>query len=545
MPSPRTTARIFVTAVIVLVLTGCYQVQQPKHVTNRPNRTNAAIGDRLVTDGGKLVMGLSEEPDKLDPTTSSSLYTRYVMNSVCEKLYDTNAKNKIVPQLASGMPKLADGGRTVTIPLRDGITFADGTAFNAKAVRTSLHRHLHKKGTARASEMGPITSISAPDKHTVRLRFKKPFAPITAALADRAGMIMSPRALKRLGDNFGSAPVCVGPFKFAKRVPQTSITVKKDPHYYAADRVHLDRITYRIMTDASIRAANLRSGDVDVVDTVSPQDIDALKREDDIGILQTGSLGYQGVTFNIGNTNGTGKPPGKINTPVASKRKVRSAFSHAVDRKALVDSVFNNWFEPACSPIAPSTQFATKSSNACPKYDPATSRRLLREAGVKLPLKITMQVTNTPDTVRLAQALQAAVRDGGFDLKITPVEYTTLLDTQTAGKFSALQLGWSGRVDPHGNMFPFLATREGNNYSGYTNSTVDRLLHRATRQVKPARRAKTYSRALKIVRRDNPIVYLYRQRNLTAYNSDRIAGVSVYPDGIVRLSRAAFLKDSS
>ena len=107
--------------------------------------------------------------------------------------------------------------------------------------------------------MGPIDAIETPDERTVELRYKTPFAPITASLADRAGMIMSPTALKKLGDDFGNAPTCVGPFKFVDRVPQTSITVEKDPRYYDADEVHLDSITYRIMTDANIRAANLRS----------------------------------------------------------------------------------------------------------------------------------------------------------------------------------------------------------------------------------------------------------------------------------------------
>ena len=86
-------------------------------------------------------------------------------------------------------------------------------------------------------------------------------------------MIISPKATKALGKNFATAPVCVGPFKFAKRVPQNSIELVKDPNYYDAAKVHLDKITYRIITDANIRAANLRSGDVQVADSLSAQDV--------------------------------------------------------------------------------------------------------------------------------------------------------------------------------------------------------------------------------------------------------------------------------
>jgi peptide/nickel transport system substrate-binding protein len=390
--------------------------------------------------------------------------------------------------------------------------------------------------------MGPVEDIETPDARTVVLQYKTPFAPITASLADRAGMIMSPTALKKLGDDFGSSPVCVGPFKFVDRVPQTSITVKKDPRYYDAADVRLDTISYRIMTDANIRAANLRSGEVQVIDTVSPQDVDSLQRQPGIGLLQIGSLGYQGITFNVGNTKGTGKPPGTIDTPVAQDARVRKAFEHALDREALVNSVFNNWAEPACSPISPDTDFTTKASEACPSYDPALSRRLLKQAGVRTPLHLEMSVSNTPDTLRLAQAIQALVKKGGFDLEIQPVEYSTLLDVQTRGAFELLQLGWSGRIDPHGNMYAFLATGQSNNYSGYSDKTVDALLDRAARQVKPDERGRTYGQVVTQVQKDDPIVYLYRQRNLTAY-SDDVVGISTYADGVVRLGKAAFVKE--
>ena len=528
---------------ILLLVSACYEVQPPPKDVERPDRTAAKIDGKPVQEGGDLVMGLSAEPDALDPTTSSSLYTRYVMSSICEKLYDIDEQGSLVPQLASELPTLRDGGRRVSIPLRKDVQFGDGTPFDAHAVKVTLQRHLNKDDSARASEMGPVASIETPNSHEVVLEYEKPFAPITAAFADRAGMIMSPKALGELGENFAQSPTCVGPFKFVDRVPQTSIKVERDPNYYAADEVHLDTITYRIMTDANIRAANLRSDDVQVIDTVSPQDVDALEREDGIGVLQTGSLGYQGVTFNVGNVKGVGQPPGKVDTPIANDPRIRQAFEHSIDREALVNSVFNNWFEPACSPISPDSEFATPASNECAEYSPERSRELLAEAGVETPLPLKMIVANTPDSLRFGQALQAAVKDGGFDVELVPMEYTTLLDTQDRGDFESLQLGWSGRIDPHGNMTTFLATGEGNNVAGYSSQRVDDLLVKAARQTDPGQRAKTYGEAISLVHKDDPIIYLYRQRNLTAYSED-IAGIATYADGVVRLSRAAFLEES-
>ena len=530
---------------LAITMTACQQ-QQVQTVAETPERedvTSAPIGDQTIIEGGDLVMALSAEPDRLDPTTSSSLYTRYVMQAVCQKLYDIDANGELVPQLATELPQFSDDGLTVTIPVRTDAVFADGTEFNAEAVAITLDRHLNLEGSSRTSELGPIVDIAAIDNTRVEITYAEPFAPLTAALADRAGMIMSAQALTELGEAFGDNPVCVGPFKFVERVPQTSISVERDPLYYDAENVHLDSITYRIMTDSNIRAANLRSGDVDAADSISPQDVGALIGVDGIGVLQVGSLGYQGLTLNLGNIDGVGTPPGAIESPLAQDATVREALSMSIDRESLVKSVFNNWYEPACSPISPTSPFTSTLSEACTGFDPDGARKLLEEAGVEIPYPINMQVTNSPDTLRFAQALQAAVADVGFEITISPVEYSTLLDVQTRGDFEAIQLGWSGRVDPHGNMFSFLSTGGGHNYSGYSNDDVDLLLTDAAETNDTAERADIYGEAVEKVQEDNPIIYLYRVRSLTAYSTG-IAGIETFADGVVHLSNAAFVEEN-
>jgi peptide/nickel transport system substrate-binding protein len=537
--SPRFSA-LAIFGLVAALLTACVPVQHPAAGAPHVDDYGTPVGTQHVSSGGTLVMGLSAEPDRLDPTTSSSLYTRYVMTTICEKLYDLDSAGDVVPQLATAMPTISPDGLTVTIPVRTGIKFADGTPFDATAVQTSLQRHFSLKTSQRTSEMGPIKSIQATDASHVVIQYRKPFAPITAALADRAGMIMSPAALAEEGDNFGDHPVCVGPFKFANRVPQTSITVVRDPLYYDAADVHLDTIVYQIMADAPSRAANLRSGDIQVADTISPQDVDALAKDPNLEVLQAGSLGYQGVYLNIGNVNGVGKPTRQIDTPIAKDPRVRQAFSDSIDRQTLVDTVFHDWFEPACSGIAPQTPYATPASNACPAFDPQKSRQLLAEAGVRIPYPVTMQVTNTQDQLRYAQALQASVAEGGFDLKIVPVEYSTLLDVEKRGTFEALMLGWSGRIDPDGNISRFLTTGAGGNYVGFNSSTLDDLLTRAAQTTDVPQRAQLYGQASQLIQQQNPLVFTYRLRNLTV-QSRKVTGIQMYSDGVVRLGKAAFL----
>ncbi|MBQ1012455.1 ABC transporter substrate-binding protein [Micromonospora sp. M51] len=494
-----------------------------------------------VKQGGNLVIALSAEPDALDPTLSRSLYSRYVFQAMCEKLYDVNEQAQVVPQLATALPTTSDDGRTVTIPLRPGVRFADGTAFDSAAVKATLQRHLTNARSARKSELGPIDGVDTPDAQTVVLRLKQPFAPLLGALADRAGMIMSAQALQARGDDFASAPVCVGPFKFAKRVPQNSIEVVRDPNYYDASKVHLDGISWRILTDASIRAANLRSGDAQVADSVSTQDVASLRQDAAVSVLQSQSLGYQGLTINVGNVDGVGTTPKPINRPLAQNAKVRQAFEHAIDRKALVDAVFNGEHAVACSPISPASTFSSPEAQTCPAHDPAKAKQLLTEAGVQTPYEVTMLASNTPDTLRLAQALQSMVKDGGFDLKINPVEYSSLLDEQDRGNFELLQLGWSGRIDPDANITNFVGTGGSQNVAGYRNPQLDTLLTQARQAGDVEQRRKLYGQAVTLLQQDDALIYLYRQRNLTAV-SKQVQGLQVYPDGVIRAAFAGFGK---
>lgn len=495
-----------------------------------------------VKDGGTLTVGLSADPDMLDPTQSRSLYTRYVFTNMCEKLYDLDRQTKIVPQLASALPTISDDGKTVTIKLRDGVRFADGTTMDSAAVKTSLNRDLTLATSARKTEIGPVSAIDTPDPQTVVVHFATPFAPFTAALADRAGMVMSPAALTKLGKNFGNAPVCVGPFKFASRTPSTSIKVVRDPNYYDADKVHLDEIDYRIITDASIRDRNLQSGDVAVADSVSSQDVDTLRAKANITVLSSDSLGWQALQLNVGNVSGVGQPAGKVDTPLGSNQAVRHALELSIDRAGLVKTVFNGQATISCSPISAISQFSPDNAGDCTTYQPDKAKKMLADAGVSRPVKFALTVTNTPDSLRFAQALQAMVKQGGFEMTINPVEYTTILDQQDTGKFDALALGWSGRADPDANIASFFLSGGAQNTTGTADPQLDKLIGQARTTTDRAERKKLYGQVVSRLQEIDSAIFMYRQRNTTGIRDDLVTGVQVYPDGVVRTGFAGLVK---
>jgi peptide/nickel transport system substrate-binding protein len=343
------------------------------------------------------------------------------------------------------------------------------------------------------------------------------------------------------GANFSTAPVCIGPFKFASRVAQNSIKVVKDPLYYDAAKVHLDAIEYRIITDSSIRSANLKSGDAQVADSLSTQDAPSLQKDSTMTVLQSQSLGYQGLTVNIANANGIGNPLKPLDTPIAKDPKVRQALALSIDREALVKSIFNGLNTVACSPISPKSEFTSEGAQICSPHDPAQAKQLLADAGVTTPYKVTMITSNNPDSLRLAQALQAMVKEGGFELVIKPVEYASLLDQQDRGDFELLQLGWSGRVDPDANIYNFVGSEGSQNVAGYSNPEVDKLLTDARQSTDKAQRIKLYGDVTTKLMQDFPIIYIYRQRNLTGV-SKKVSGVQVYPDGVLRTAFAGYTK---
>lgn len=547
---PRILKFTAASATAAFLLTACQDVQTGQDSGNgngeasqedRETVTSHPIDGRATQDGGHLIVGLSAEPDLLDPTLSSSLHMRHLVQPICEKLYDIDEAGEVYPVLATDLPEVSEDELTVTIPVRTGIQFSDGTEFDAEAVATSIDRHLNLAGSSRTSELGPLEEITAVDEETVELTFSEPFAPIDSILADRAGMIMSPDRLEELGENFADDPSCVGPFRFVERT-QNAVQYEADPNYYDADEIHLDSIEYRFITDSSIAEANLNSGDIHVADSLSPLDMDELVESENLTMLRVPSYGYQGITLNLGNEDGVGTDPVEQDTELAQHTEVRQALSMAINRQALVDSVFDGWFDPACSPISPDTPFSTDASEACPEYDPEGAQQLLEDAGVETPVEITLNVGNNPEAQRLAQAIQAQVEEAGFSISINPLENAALLESQNEGDFEAIQIGWSGRVDPHGNTFNFLSTGGGNNYSNYSDEQVDELLNEATTVIDEQERAQMYGEVVETIHEDVPIIYTHRIRNLTGMVNE-VAGIEQYPDGVLRVSHAAFLDE--
>ena len=485
----------------------------------------AATLSTTLAQAQTLRFGLAEDPDVLDPTLARTFVGRIVFSALCDKLFDIDENLNIVPQLATSYQWSADS-KALTLKIRQGVTFHDGEKLDAAAVKFNIERHKTMAGSNRKGELAPVASVDVVDPYTVRLNLSAPFAPLLAQLADRAGMMVSPKAALAEGDKFGAHPVCSGPFKFVERVAQDRIVLERYAGYWNKDAIHLDKIVYLPITDSTVRLANLKSGQLDFIERMAPSDVPQLKTDSRFKIAKITEIGYQGITINVGKSDLAQK------NPLGKDPRVREAFELSLDRQGIVDvamdgeaTVGNQW-------VAPSNPYYAKNV-PIPKRDVAKAKQLLQAAGVPNP-SFTLMTATTSDAQKIAQVVQSMAKEAGFDVKIQSTEFATSLNMADKGEFEAYVLAWSGRADPDGNIFSFEGCKQPLNYAGYCKPEVDELLKRSRTALDPAERKKDYAELAAILLRDRPIVYLFHRHWLYAY-SNKVSGFHPLPDGLVRV----------
>jgi peptide/nickel transport system substrate-binding protein len=482
-----------------------------------------------------LVVALNQDPDILDPSLARTYVGRIIFSQMCEKLYEIDENLKIFPQLAADLPAMTDGGKTVTIKLRPGVKFNDGTPMNAEAVRYSLDRHLNMKGSNRRSELESVNSIDVVDPLTIRLKLKAPFSPLVAILADRAGMPVSPAVATKLGDKFGTAPVCVGPWQFVERVAQDRIVLERSPHYFDKSAAKFDRLIFRIIPDDNVRLANLRSGDIDMMHLVGPTDAANLRKEGKYEVSSVTGIGYSGLTINLHNKTGKPpQPPGNLGTPLANDPRVREALDLSIDRVALNQVAWDGQYTPGCTPISPVSPFADK-SRKCPTRDVAKAKKLLADAGLAGGYSFEMMIVNDPQQRRAGEVIQGMAKEAGFNISLKPSEFASALNDNDAGKDQAFLIPWSGRVDPDANIFQFQTCGASLNTTQSCDEGLDVILNRAREVSDVAQRVSLYRQAVdKFAFARRNILYLYHLNYIVSYPKN-LKGYKAVPDGLIRI----------
>jgi peptide/nickel transport system substrate-binding protein len=479
----------------------------------------ACLGLLLLTSAahasGTLRIGLNEDPDALDPARGGSFVGRVVFAAVCDKLVDVDAQNNFVPQLATSWNWSPDN-LTLTVALRGGVTFHDGQVLNADAVKANLERYRSAPESLRKGELKPVSSVEVVDPHTIRLHLAQAYAPLVAVLADRAGMMISPKALGR--DVTPDLP-CAGPFKLTERIAQDRIVVDRFAGYWNAASIKLDRIEYHPAPDTTVRLVNLQAGQLDMVERLGATDVAAVKKNPKLKLISQTALAYYSMSINLA-----------ADSPLKDPR-VREALDAAIDRPVLNQVVMDGQFIPSNQFEAPGSRYWDPDHPAPPR-DLAKAKALLKQAGMEHPT-FTLTTGNGPVEQQVGQVIQSLAGEAGFNVRLRAMEANALVAAGRSGDYQATFVIWSGRPDPDGNVAIWLACDGFLNWGKYCNPKFDDLLSRARGVTDIAQRQALYRQVVQVYLADRPHIVLYHAKWLWAL-SDKVSGFTPTPDGLIR-----------
>jgi peptide/nickel transport system substrate-binding protein len=493
-------------------------------------RAALVLASGLVLLGGMaaaqtLRIGISEDVDLLDPTQGRTLGGRIVFAGLCDKLFDIDDKLAIVPQLAQSHT-ISANGLTFTIRLRSDVKFHDGTPLDAAALKFNLERQANLNESARKAEIRAIAETRVVDTSTVALTLSQPSAPLIAQFTDRAGMMVSPKAAGAMSaGEFAQKPVCAGPYRLVERVPQDRIVLQRFEEHWDRAKVQPERIIYMPIPDAQVRMTNLLAGQLDVAEQLSTNDLDRVRKTPGFQIASITGLNHFHLKINVGNGD-------RSKSPIGQSAKLREALDLAIDRAALNQVVFGGAFVPGNQPVSPSSSYYIKSLPLA-GADVAKARSIVQSLGGSPP-SFTLLVINSPVFLQVAETMQAMAKGAGIDVKLQAAEATTAQSTATKGDFDAFLAFWSGRADPDGNIYPYLACKGAQNDGRYCNAEVDKLLDVAAATNEQKDRYAAYEKAAQIYMAERPTLFLYHWNWFWGLSA-KVTGFVPVPDGIIRL----------
>lgn len=504
------------------LLTGCGNSNK----TTSGNNTGKGAGQTLIYAQGA-------DPRGLDPAYVDDGESSKVIVNVYEGLLKYKpGSTEIEPCLAEEW-KISDDGKVYTFTLRKNVKFHDGTPFNADAVVFSVERQLPPNATDdmpyASFTFGPVEKVEKVDEYTVKFTLKDPYTPFLANLAmSLAAPIVSPAAVKKYGDKFIENPVGTGPFKFIKWDKQQSITLERNEEYWG-EKALAAKAIFKFTKENAVRASELMSGSIDMMDGVDPNDVKTLE-EKKLQIFKGNGMNINYMAFNCSRA--------PFNDP-----KLREAVSYAINREELVKFLYQGYAELANSTLPPFMPGYDKDAKPY-GYDPEKAKTMLKELG-KENLKIKIITYSNPrpynpvNGQKLAEAVQNYLSQVGITAEIVPYEWKEYKVKAGQGEGDIMFYGWIGDNGDADNFLSLFDSKEIDstlNVAKYSNPEVDQLLVKGRTLPNGEERENVYKQIQQIVLKDAAWLPISHAMDMAAYSS-KISNFSLHPTGNV------FLKD--
>lgn len=478
-------------------------------------------------EGKDIVVAVHSEPSTMDPHNANDTIAASVQKTMLQGLVGFDQDMNVIPVLAEEYSSNAEATE-FTFNLRQGVTFHDGTPFNAEAVKVNLDRLTDPNSTLiRSSLFKLIKETVIVDEYTVKVVLSEPFGAMINTFAHPAGLMISPKALEEYGDKVSQNPIGTGPYVFKEWKTGDHIKVVKNEDYWNATGNEVDSITFKPTPENGTRVAMLQSGEADFVAPMPTEQVDVVKGKDGIEVKNESSI----ITYYLSmNTN---KEP--FNDP-----KVRQAINYAINKEAYVGIVHNGYAAPLKSVIAPNTQFYAEQEGY--EFNVEKAKELLADAGYPDGFTTKLWGSNASANMKAMEFIQQQLSQAGIKVEIESMEPGTLADSiwnvqnPEDAEIELYYGGWSPSTgDADWGIRPLLGGEENfppasYNTAYYNNEAVNGLINDALQTGDSAEREKIYADIQSKIWEDAPWAFLGVPDNVFAHKN-YLKGVYVLPDG--------------
>ena len=508
-----------IAVLLALLLTGGQLAAQPRHKT--------------------LVFGRSADASFLDPAKFLDNESAMVIENIFDGLVRYRDDSTLVEPALAASWRVAEGGLAYVFTLRSGVYFHDGTPFDAEAARFSLLRKIdpaHPYFRAQFSKMDDtlrgVRTVEALDAHTLRITLKEPDPLFLAALARHSAYIVSPTAVKSLGQGFDHRPVGTGPFVFGSWLKGERIVLEANPKYFGG-APKIDALVFKVVPDPLVRMLELRAGNIQAMDALTPEQQGEAQRNPALVLDSRPGMNVGYLAMN------TERAP--LDNP-----KVRRAIAHAINRPALVKSIYRGLGTPARTLVPPGMPGHNPAAPDA-AYDPALARKLLRQAGLQNGFATTlwaMPVSRPymPQPDKIARFIQENLASVGIRAKIVTCDWATYLARAYAGEHDLCLLGWVSTGDASDILEHLLdldnaQKPHASNISFYRGRRVHDLLAQAKSSADQTLREALFAQVQDIAGREAPLLPL-AHANQTLARSRNVQGIVNHQSGVIRFAKA-------
>jgi len=485
-----------------------------------------------------LIWGRGGDSSGLDPANVTDGESAKVTINIYDGLVKYQRDStEVAPALAVDW-ETSEDGKTWTFNLREGVKFHDGTDFDADDVVFNFERWMNEDheyhiggtfdywGYMFGGYPGVVESVTAVDQYTVEFKLASPMATFIANVAMFPFGIASPEAVKEHGEDYFKNPVGTGPFKFVEWAPDDKIVLVKNENYWG-EQAKLDKLVFRSIPDNSTRLMELQSGTIDIMDGITPDDVETIKNDDNFQLTLRPSMNVGYLAMN------TEKEP--FDDP-----KVRKAVNMAINKKEIINAFFAGLAKTAKNPLPPSLWGYNDSIEEY-EFDPAQAKALLAEAGFPNGFKTTLWAMPVPrpyfpQPQKIGEAMQANLAEVGIEAEIVSHDWTTYLHKTEQGEHDMAMLGWTGdNGDPDNFLYVLLdkdnAVAPAGNIAFYKNDELHDLLIEAQQEMDQDVRADLYKQAQVIIHEDAPWVPMSHSTPPIA-SKKTVSGYVPHPTGV-------------